>query len=433
MDSAGHKIHFMLGDNCGFIEIARSGYTNFTYRCSVNNVFITEATQEIASQQGLVYKVDVVGTGSTPDSDDVDKQVTWYTVKAARLSDGAMTTVHRRFKEFSDLNSQVKQNLKGHHLRSSLPNLPEKTLKLAQDHRDPTFIEQRKSGLQQYLKMLVGVPHVPEMNCVKAFLGLINNIREISIVFKKTQLGLSLNPCDKNKTTPAIVGAVLSIDNAPGIFTGDAISKINGVPVAGDTFKGVIHKLKITPRPMIVHFIQLMGTPQLLGSRPTSVQNTLTERAAATSAASTQQVIVGVKKGDRLEEKEGDEDVVVEPTVFTSVPITSPSPAQQAERGGVESSSSGSSSSSSTSASDPLGVKKSPRASAPAPFVEKKKLNSELFDDGDDLLVDLNLNSTSERRGESPRQDLTPAPAPVSAQEEINTNPTFTAGAETYI
>lgn len=417
MDSAGHKIHFMLGDNGGFVEIARSGYTNFTYRCSVNNVFITEATQEIASQQGMVFKVDVAGTGSTPDDDDVDKHVTWYVVKATRVSDGAATTVHRRFKEFADLNSQVKQNLKGHHLRSSLPNLPEKTLKLTQDHSNPAFIEHRKCGLQQYIKMLVSVPHVPEMNCVKAFLGLINNIRELSIVFKKTQLGLSLNPCDKNKTTPAIVGAVLSIDNAPGIFTGDAISKINGMPVAGDTFKGVIHRLKITPRPMIVHFIQLMGTPQLLGT-PTSVQNTLAQRAAA-SAASTQKAISSPITADIVGGTDKDDSEEAETTVFTSLQVPTTSPATAARSGEK------SSGSSSSSTCDPLDVTGVLNIGASVPFAEKKKLNSKLFDDGDDLLVDLSLNSTAINVS-SPDD-----PAPV--QEQIESDTLCSDGAETYL
>lgn len=42
-----------------------------------------------------------------------------------------------RFRDFSELNSQVKQNFKGHHLREALPPLPEKPLKSLTDHKDP--------------------------------------------------------------------------------------------------------------------------------------------------------------------------------------------------------------------------------------------------------------------------------------------------------
>ena len=54
----------------------------------------------------------------------------------------------------------VKQNLKGHHLRSSLPIFPEKTLKLTTDHMDSSFIRDRMLKLDIFLKELVTVPHV---------------------------------------------------------------------------------------------------------------------------------------------------------------------------------------------------------------------------------------------------------------------------------
>ena len=55
---------------------------------------------------------------------------TFYIVKTTRLSDNVTTTVHRRFRDFADMNSAIKQNLKGHQMWSSLPSLPEKTLKV---------------------------------------------------------------------------------------------------------------------------------------------------------------------------------------------------------------------------------------------------------------------------------------------------------------
>lgn len=187
------------------------------------------------------------------------KQITWYAVKTTRLSDGVVTTVHRRFKEFAELNSQCKQNLKGNHLRSSLPPLPDKPLKFTTDHSDMNFINQRKIELSNFLRQLISVPHVSEMNCLKAFLGIINHVREFSVLFTMPQLGLQLQPNERVKSTPVIVGNVLNAEQCPGIFTGDAVSKINGVPIVGMNFKGVVQKIKFHPRPLIIHFIQLIG------------------------------------------------------------------------------------------------------------------------------------------------------------------------------
>ena len=187
------------------------------------------------------------------------KQITWYAVKTTRLSDGIVTIVHRRFKEFAELNSQCKQNLKGNHLRSSLPPLPDKPLKFTTDHSDMNFINQRKIELSNFLRQLISVPHVSEMNCLKAFLGIINHVREFSVLFTLPQLGLQLQPNERIKSTPVIVGNVLNAEQCPGIFTGDAVSKINGVPIVGMNFKGVVQKIKLYPRPLIIHFIQLIG------------------------------------------------------------------------------------------------------------------------------------------------------------------------------
>ena len=72
--------------------------------------------------------------------------------------------------------SQIKQNFKGHHLRSSLPQFPEKTLKLLTNHLDRIFITERRQKLDTFLKQLVTIPHVADMTCVKAFLGLMNKV-----------------------------------------------------------------------------------------------------------------------------------------------------------------------------------------------------------------------------------------------------------------
>jgi PX domain len=54
----------------------------------------------------------------------------------------------RRFRDFSELNSQVKQNFKGHHLRTSLPPLPEKHSKLTTNHNSQSFLDDRYAKLE---------------------------------------------------------------------------------------------------------------------------------------------------------------------------------------------------------------------------------------------------------------------------------------------
>lgn len=146
---------------------------------------------------------------------------------------------NRRFRDFVELNSQVKQNFKGNHLLQVLPPLPEKPLKSFTNHRDPTFIEERAYKLELFISQMISVPHVPEMVCVKAFIGLMEQVREFSLTFNIPKLGLSLAPGDKpGDISPAIVSAVGKPEVCPGVKVQDAISKINGVPVSGHTFEG---------------------------------------------------------------------------------------------------------------------------------------------------------------------------------------------------
>jgi hypothetical protein len=71
------------------------------------------------------------------------------------------------------------------------------------------------------------------------------------VPFNTQTLGLSLE-------NPVCVEAVQKPELCPGVVPGDSISKINGVPVAGLSFGGVINRLKFLPRPMIVHFVRIL-------------------------------------------------------------------------------------------------------------------------------------------------------------------------------
>ena len=84
--------------------------------------------------------------------------------------------IFRRFREFAELNSQIKQNMKGHHLRDVLPSLPDKPLKQFTDHRDPSFIQDRCFKLERFVIAMTSIPHVANMVCMKAFLGLMDQV-----------------------------------------------------------------------------------------------------------------------------------------------------------------------------------------------------------------------------------------------------------------
>lgn len=247
-----HHIQFDIDMGVvGLITIYREGFFAFGYECTVNGTPLVETTQEQVTNYDEIFKAEVVDTFTTPDEEN-GSTVAWYIVETNRLKDDTKTKVHRRFRDFADMNSQVKQNLKGHILFGSLPPLPEKTLKILVDHNDSQFIRDRVQGLNIFLSMLLGLPQVCDMTCVKGFVGIMEQVREFSICFDVATLGFSLR-------NPVSVDDIQRSELCPGLKEGDSISKINGVPVAGLSFSGVVSRLKFLPRPMIVHFVRVLG------------------------------------------------------------------------------------------------------------------------------------------------------------------------------
>lgn len=229
----------------------------------------------------------------------------------------------RRFKEFAELNSQIKQNLKGNHLRELLPPLPEKPSKAWTDHRDVQFIEDRKIKLEVFMSALTAIPHVSEMICVKAFLGLMEQVKEFSVAFFVPTLGLSLLPVGKGEQpTPAIIGSIQRPELCEGVLVGDSISKINGIPVAGGNFQSVITRIKNLPRPVLIHFIQLISQEkeqqQANAARSLALANTFYAHSGRKGGASG---VIGIPAGgDEDYEEDAAEDGVL--NVFEDVKPT---------------------------------------------------------------------------------------------------------------
>lgn len=263
MEKEGHRILFSIKGTPGFIEIKRTGWIGFEYECVVGGEKQVEITQIISKNQGqelFDIKIAEHRSGSDGYSEDT---ITWYLVETTRLADGFTNTVHRRFKDFVVLHSDIKQQFKGHHLLSSLPSLPEKKSKLIVDHSDPAFLSAREHDLQTYLTALIRIPHVNDLVSTKAFLGLMEKVRETSMVFTTPTIGVTLIPCD-SPGTPAVVGFIQNSDACSTLMAGDIVSKINGTGTGSLTFNGVVRMLKHLPRPIVVHFVQVsrvLSTP----------------------------------------------------------------------------------------------------------------------------------------------------------------------------
>eukprot|EP01033_Poteriospumella_lacustris_P014762 gene14762-10558_t len=325
MDSKGHRIFFSVDSLPGYIEIKKAGWAGFTYACVINTVRIPEATEVVADDQSDVFKVKILGTTTTQDELS-EHLITWYIVQTTRLADGAVTVIHRRFRDFAEFNSQVKQNFKGHHLREMLPPLPEKPLKSLTDHKDPQFIMDRQLKLETFLIAILAVPHVSHMICSKAFVGLLDRVKEYSVSFHVPQLGLSLIPYNNNANasaaararpqdayaqddynTPVVVGSVLKPDVCTGVSPGDTISKINGMPVAGTNFQGIIARIKLLPRPIIIHFISVIGGAA--GSLTDDATGAATAAAAAPSSSSATSPLPKSTSGPTLEAYQEESEV----------------------------------------------------------------------------------------------------------------------------
>ena len=273
MDKSGHEIPFDIEGHLtrGKIVIKKNGYFSFAYSCIVNDEVIAENTQQVSERSEQVFRTRLVSTEVTPDDDAVGS-IVWYLVETRRLRDQRETLVHRRFRDFADLHEQVRHNLKGHHLYSSIPALPPRPLKITNGakHLEPSFISGRLQALDLYVSALIALPHVSEMTCTKAFLGLMESVREYSVVFHQQQLGLTLLRAPVSTSVlseAAVVGSIQSGEHGheqtatAGLTVGDSVSKINGTHLADLNFNGTVARIRRLPRPVTVHFIQIMRGP----------------------------------------------------------------------------------------------------------------------------------------------------------------------------
>lgn len=134
-----------------------------TYLCKVGSAIIPEdgsLPYEPNSQQLIRVKV----SGVQKDLNSV-----LYKVQAERTDNGLSATTTHTFRDFDQLDMDIRSVFtEGNaHLKSSVPPLPPKHLKMLTDHMADSFIEDRRNDLNIYMQRLVGMPRVernPDMH-----------------------------------------------------------------------------------------------------------------------------------------------------------------------------------------------------------------------------------------------------------------------------
>lgn len=108
------------------------------------------------------YQVSISSSVTTKSLDG--SHVTWYCLEIVRKADMLQNTVHRRYREFSDLDALVRKCYDG------LPPLPDKgdfmslLLNFGSSYQTQSkeFINSRRNGLHYYMICLGQVPSIDE-------------------------------------------------------------------------------------------------------------------------------------------------------------------------------------------------------------------------------------------------------------------------------
>lgn len=264
--SSTTSIPFVCGNARGSINIQRDKMLGFNYACVADGVTIPEAAGD-SSASSRRYEARVVGRCSTVDHLSTQQPtITWYVVET-REDGKPATKVHRRFRDFVELDESVRAALSGHHMLSSMPGLPSKRFKFAVDHNDASFLDEREAQLDIYARRLAAVPHAWAAPATAPFFGVAANAREYSLVFSDRTLGFTIGKSAPKKMPgigmgneyepadfPAYVASVQRHAAAsPGV--GHLLSKVSGRATCASAFKDVIASVKHTPRPIMIHFI----------------------------------------------------------------------------------------------------------------------------------------------------------------------------------
>ena len=97
------------------------------------------------------------------------------------------------------------------------------------------------------MRKLIGVPHVLRIPFTSPFLGIANQMREISVLFTDRTLGITVTR-SAVPDYPAVVGAINGGPGAGVVCVGDIVSKVNGDPASNMAFEELVASIQSAPR-----------------------------------------------------------------------------------------------------------------------------------------------------------------------------------------
>lgn len=237
--------------------------------------------------------------------DDHGKNVAFYRVEAMRRSDHRAATTAHRFSEFHELDSDLRSAFVGTHVLGMFPPMPKKAVSLFTNHLAPDFIESRRTGLELYLRRLVGIRRVTVLPELLIFLNLSDKLspptgaiharqrrkegvlqrdgaggaaaaaapaaasecpgdhelgEEVAFTFAPGPLGMRLKERKWCKYAAYVACFVPDKDGGPGqaergsvVQPGDVITRVSGAPVHNLPYDEVVMRIKAAPRPLQLH------------------------------------------------------------------------------------------------------------------------------------------------------------------------------------
>ena len=274
------KIVLTITPTSGWL-LARTGLGNFSYELKVDGVRIPENNEKLSSEEdtmeGAIQRFPSRSSIKVNQYVIQGDGVVWYLITWPELN----IHVHRRYRDFFLLYSQVCSAYRGTHLYSSVPEPPPKEIATLKSNKSPAFLETRMKQLEVFLKRLNGFPGVKGgMNPdVLEFLGIgsgKSGVFETSVVFEEGKLGMKLKhpvsamPSDGASTFSAQVSDILmdSDDSQAAkmdparIRVGDMITRVGGesaLLVGYDKVLGILQDGRL--KPIVVHLLGVRDFP----------------------------------------------------------------------------------------------------------------------------------------------------------------------------
>jgi hypothetical protein len=255
--------------------LAKTGLGNFTYELEVDGTGIPENNERLSVASAAAD----LGSSKFPSSATIRVSdfviqgdgVVWYLIQWPELH----VHVHRRYRDFWLLYSQVCSAYRGTHLYSSVPEPPPREIATLSANRSPAFLNTRMKQLEVFLRRLNAFPGIKEGRNpdVLEFLGIgsgRSGVFETSVVFAEGKLGMKIKqpvsgtPSDGSTCFSAQVSDILvdSTDSQAGrmdperIRVGDMITRVGGESALLAGYDKVLSLLqKAEARPIVVHLL----------------------------------------------------------------------------------------------------------------------------------------------------------------------------------